>query len=107
MRANSRTAMSASSSSPLVLGELPGHYIRRAQQVSSAYFTEELADSELTSVQMVALVAIVDLVGRTALALRLGTLAACPLCGVTVIDVATNTVTTTLVVGDGTSGVAY
>ncbi len=28
--------------------------------MSSAYFTEELADSELTSVQMVALVAIVD-----------------------------------------------
>ena len=40
--------------------QMPGHYIRRAQQVSSAYFTEELADSELTSVQMVALVAIVD-----------------------------------------------
>ena len=40
--------------------KMPGHYIRRAQQVSSAYFTEELADSELTSVQMVALVAIVD-----------------------------------------------
>lgn len=37
---------------------------------------------------VLALVAIVDLVGRTALALRLGTLAACPLCGVTVIDVA-------------------
>lgn len=40
--------------------QMPGHYIRRAQQVSSAYFTEELADSELTAVQMVALVVIVD-----------------------------------------------
>lgn len=40
--------------------QMPGHYIRRAQQVSSAFFAEELADSELTSVQMVALVAIAD-----------------------------------------------
>lgn len=40
--------------------QMPGHFIRRAQQVSSAYFAEELADSELTSVQMVALVAIAD-----------------------------------------------
>lgn len=37
---------------------------------------------------VVALVAIVDLVARTALVLRLGALAACPLCGVSVIDVA-------------------
>ena len=40
--------------------QMPGHFIRRAQQVSSAYFAEELADSELTSVQMVALVTIAD-----------------------------------------------
>ncbi len=56
--------MSARPYAPFMLTDLflrmPGHYIRRAQQVSSAYFTEELADSELTSVQMVALVAIAD-----------------------------------------------
>jgi DNA-binding MarR family transcriptional regulator len=40
--------------------QMPGHFIRRAQQVSSAYFAEELAESELTSVQMVALVTIAD-----------------------------------------------
>ena len=40
--------------------QMPGHFIRRAQQVSSAYFAEELSDSELTSVQMVALAAIAD-----------------------------------------------
>jgi MarR family transcriptional regulator, lower aerobic nicotinate degradation pathway regulator len=40
--------------------QMPGHHIRRAQQISSAYFTEELADSELTSVQMVALVVVAD-----------------------------------------------
>jgi hypothetical protein len=37
---------------------------------------------------VVALVAIVDLAARMALALRVGALAACPLCGVSVIDVA-------------------
>lgn len=40
--------------------QMPGHFIRRAQQVSSAYFAEELSESELTSVQMVALAAIAD-----------------------------------------------
>jgi DNA-binding MarR family transcriptional regulator len=40
--------------------QMPGHFIRRAHQVSSAYFAEELADSELTAVQMVALVTIAD-----------------------------------------------
>lgn len=40
--------------------QMPGHFIRRAQQVSSAYFAEELSESELTSVQVVALAAIAD-----------------------------------------------
>lgn len=40
--------------------KMPGHFIRRAQQISSAYFAEELSDSELTSVQMVALAVIAD-----------------------------------------------
>lgn len=43
--------------------QMPGHHIRRAQQISSAYFAEELADSELTSVQMVALVVVADYPG--------------------------------------------
>ena len=40
--------------------QMPGHCIRRAQQVSSACFSNELAEFDLTSVQMVALVAIAD-----------------------------------------------
>lgn len=43
--------------------QMPGHFIRRAHQISSAYFAEELADSELTSVQMVALGTIADYPG--------------------------------------------
>ena len=43
--------------------QMPGHFIRRAQQVSSAYFTEELSESDLTAVQMVALVTIADYPG--------------------------------------------
>ena len=40
------------------LQQMPGHLIRRAQQVSTAIFAEELAEMELTSVQVVALAAI-------------------------------------------------
>lgn len=48
------------------LTSMPGHLIRRAQQISSAIFAEELAESELTSVQLVALVAIIDQPGLDA-----------------------------------------
>lgn len=37
---------------------MPGHLIRRAQQISTALFTEECAGFDLTSVQYAALVAI-------------------------------------------------
>lgn len=39
---------------------MPGYTIRRAQQTSTAYFSEELATFELTSVQMMALAAITE-----------------------------------------------
>lgn len=45
----------------ITLKEMPGHLVRRAQQVSSALFAEEMAEYELTSVQFMALVAIADL----------------------------------------------
>lgn len=38
--------------------EMPGHLIRRAQQISMALFAEECAEFDLTSVQYAALVAI-------------------------------------------------
>lgn len=40
------------------LYQMPGHLIRRLQQVSSALFAEECADLDLTSVQFAALMAI-------------------------------------------------
>ena len=40
------------------LYEMPGHLIRRAQQISTALFAEECAEFDLTSVQYAALVAI-------------------------------------------------
>lgn len=40
------------------LHDMPGHLIRRAQQISTALFAEECADFDLTSVQYAALVAI-------------------------------------------------
>ncbi|HZX97039.1 MAG TPA: MarR family transcriptional regulator [Myxococcales bacterium] len=40
------------------LYDMPGHLIRRAQQISSALFAEECAEFDLTSVQYAALVAI-------------------------------------------------
>lgn len=40
------------------LYRMPGHLIRRVQQVSTAIFTEECAGFDLTSVQFAALVAI-------------------------------------------------
>ena len=43
---------------PDSLYEMPGHLIRRAHQVSTAIFTEECAQFDLTSVQYAALVAI-------------------------------------------------
>jgi DNA-binding MarR family transcriptional regulator len=58
MRANSRTAMPASSSHPLVLGELPGHYIRRLQQIAVGVFMEETQAHGLTPVQFAALNAV-------------------------------------------------
>lgn len=38
-----------------VIYEMPGHLIRRAQQISTALFTEECAKCDLTSVQYAAL----------------------------------------------------
>ncbi len=40
------------------LYDMPGHLIRRAQQISTALFAEECAEFDLTSVQYAALVAI-------------------------------------------------
>jgi hypothetical protein len=37
---------------------MPGHLIRRAQQISTALFAEECAEFDLTSVQYAALTAI-------------------------------------------------
>jgi len=37
---------------------MPGHLVRRAQQVSTAMFAEELADQDITSVQFMALAAV-------------------------------------------------
>ena len=58
MRANSFTSMSASSSPALVLGELPGHYIRRLQQIAVGVFMEETQAFGLTPVQFAALNAV-------------------------------------------------
>ncbi|KKC26652.1 hypothetical protein WP12_06790 [Sphingomonas sp. SRS2] len=38
----------------------PGHLLRRANQISMAIFAEEMAETELTSVQHVALIAIAE-----------------------------------------------
>lgn len=43
------------------LKTFPGHLIRRAQQMITGFFSEELTDDDLTSVQFIALVAIADL----------------------------------------------
>lgn len=48
------------------LQQMPGHLIRRAQQVSTAIFSEEMTAFDLTSVQLVALAAIVDQPGLVA-----------------------------------------
>lgn len=48
------------------LQQMPGHLIRRAQQVSTAIFSDEMAAYDLTSVQLVALAAIVDQPGLVA-----------------------------------------
>jgi len=45
---------------------LPGHLLRRAQQSITAIFNQELSDSELTSVQFLALVAIDEMPGLDA-----------------------------------------
>jgi DNA-binding MarR family transcriptional regulator len=52
--------MSASRSDnpSLVLGELPGHYIRRLQQIAVGVFMEEAHESGLTPVQFAALNAV-------------------------------------------------
>ncbi len=42
------------------LKQMPGHMMRRVQQISTALFAEEMADFNLTSVQFMALVAIGD-----------------------------------------------
>jgi DNA-binding MarR family transcriptional regulator len=49
-----------------ILKRMPGHLIRRAQQASSAIFSEEMAEFDLTSVQFIALVAIADSPGLDA-----------------------------------------
>ena len=56
--ASSHTAMSSSSSRSLVLGELPGHYIRRLQQIAVGVFMEETQAFGLTPVQFAALNAV-------------------------------------------------
>ncbi|HWL46681.1 MAG TPA: MarR family transcriptional regulator [Sphingomonadaceae bacterium] len=43
-----------------LLKQMPGHLIRRLQQISSAHFAREMAEYELTSVQFIALAAIAD-----------------------------------------------
>jgi len=50
--------MTATKSSPLVLGELPGHYIRRLQQIAVGVFMEETQAFGLTPVQFAALQAV-------------------------------------------------
>jgi DNA-binding MarR family transcriptional regulator len=46
--------------------DMPGHLLRRAQQVNGAIFAEEIGEAELTSVQYAALVAIRDYPGTDA-----------------------------------------
>ena len=48
---------------PLVLGELPGHYIRRLQQIAVGVFMEETAESGITPVQFAALHAVASYPG--------------------------------------------
>lgn len=48
------------------LKSMPGHFIRRANQISGALFGEELAGADLTSVQLIALAAIADSPGLDA-----------------------------------------
>jgi len=43
---------------PLVLGELPGHYIRRLQQIAVGVFMEETHEAGITPVQYAALHAV-------------------------------------------------
>src|SRR5688572_32123069 len=45
---------------------IPGHLLRRANQVSTAIFTDEMSEMDLTSVQLVALIAIADQPGLDA-----------------------------------------
>jgi len=42
------------------LKSMPGHFIRRANQISGGLFAEELGGADLTSVQLIALAAIAD-----------------------------------------------
>ena len=49
---------SRSQAHSLVLGDLPGHYIRRLQQIAVGVFMEETQDSGITPVQFAALNAI-------------------------------------------------
>ena len=55
--------MSASIPPSLVLGELPGHYIRRLQQIAVGVFMEETQAFGLTPVQFAALNAVDSLPG--------------------------------------------
>lgn len=48
------------------LTTLPGHLLRRAQQTITAIYSQAMAESELTSVQFLALVAIDDIPGLDA-----------------------------------------
>jgi len=45
---------------PIALENLPGHYIRRLQQIAVALFMEETADSSITPVQFATLAAAYD-----------------------------------------------
>ncbi len=48
------------------LKQMPGHLIRRANQISSAIFSEEMVEYELTAVQLIALATIIDRPGMDA-----------------------------------------
>lgn len=48
------------------LKQMPGHLIRRAQQLSTAIFNEKMAEFDLTSVQFIALVAVSEIKGLDA-----------------------------------------
>lgn len=56
-------SVDSSDTQALVLGELPGHYIRRLQQIAVGVFMEETAESGITPVQFAALHAVASYPG--------------------------------------------